>query len=126
MSIDGSNDSDCDSSVSESSIRNAMYQLVFGRQNSMNNPHLSSSLLTANGNSGDANAYGSSTYDTVDSKIEDLIRRSRLQATIKSQKEKNGVGTNNDNDGMEVDDDDIQRADAYYDDDDDDWNPGHG
>ena len=125
MSIDGSNDSDCDSSVSESSIRNAMYQVVFGRQNSMNNPHISPSLLTANGSSGDANAYGSSTYDTVDSKIEDLIRRSRLQATIKSQKEKNGVGANNDNDGMEVDDDDIQRADAY-DDDDDDWNPGHG
>lgn len=99
MAIDESSDHESDSSVSEGSIRNAMYQLVFGRKNhppSLNNP-------VANGR-----------YDTVDSKIEDLIRRSRLEAAIKSKKKES------DESGMEMD------MDMDEDDDDETWIPGHG
>lgn len=77
MSLEGSEidsgssiDSFSVGSVSESSIRNAMYQVVFGRR----------------GNSGSVG--GSSNYDVVDCKIEDLIRRSRMEAAIKCEKEK--------------------------------------
>lgn len=73
MSIEDS-DPESDSSVSESSIRNAMYQVVFGRRN-------------LSGGSGVGGRY-----DVVDSKIEDLIRRSRMEAAIKSQKESKAEG----------------------------------
>lgn len=57
-------------SVSESSIRNSMYQVVFGRMKG-----------SSAGGSG-------ATYDIVDAKIEDLIRRSRMEAVLKSTREK--------------------------------------
>mmetsp|Transcript_11472 Transcript_11472/g.24478 ORF Transcript_11472/g.24478 Transcript_11472/m.24478 type:complete len:271 (+) Transcript_11472:30-842(+) len=89
-----------DSSVSESSIRNAMYQLVFGRRN----PPLPRSI-SAGGGCGQ--------YDAVDSKIEDIIRRSRLQAVIKSQKKERSEDAASDMDA------DITNGD-------DEWHPGHG
>ncbi|KAL7521303.1 hypothetical protein ACHAWX_005977 [Stephanocyclus meneghinianus] len=74
---DGSIDSSSSSeSVSESSIRKAMYQVVFGRR-------MGYSSCAANGH-----CAGGRIYDAVDSKIEDLIRRSRLEAVIRSSKEK--------------------------------------
>ena len=69
MSID---DSDSGVSVSESAIRRAMYRIVFGRRMSPM--------------SCDTIGYGY--YDAVDSKIEDLIRKSRLEAAIKSKQRK--------------------------------------
>jgi len=67
VSEDDSHESD--SSVSESSIRNAMYQLVFGRRN----PPLSNAAIGG----------GVVGYSAVDSKIEDMIRRSRLESVKK-------------------------------------------
>ena len=104
MSIDDS-DRESDSSVSEGSIRNAMYQLVFGR---LNNPP--SSL-----NDGGACTAGRC-YDSVDSKIEDMIRRSRLEAAIRSHKK----------DGEESAMSDMDMDDLNEGDEDDEWNPGHG
>mmetsp|Transcript_20127 Transcript_20127/g.43709 ORF Transcript_20127/g.43709 Transcript_20127/m.43709 type:complete len:271 (+) Transcript_20127:124-936(+) len=103
MSID---DSDCESSnssVSEGSIRNAMYQLVFGRRNPP---------LLSNGNVG-----GGHRYDNVDSKVEDMIRRSRLEAAIKSKKKENEKLA------ADVDMDDMDDGNS---DEEDDWLPGHG
>ncbi|KAL7426257.1 hypothetical protein ACHAXH_000289 [Discostella pseudostelligera] len=79
---------DNSSIVSESSIRNAMYQLVFGRLS------MHSGIGSAGGGGGGSSVGGVSKYDAVDSKIEDLIRRSRLEATIEGRKEKerNGGG----------------------------------
>mmetsp|Transcript_30258 Transcript_30258/g.55593 ORF Transcript_30258/g.55593 Transcript_30258/m.55593 type:complete len:269 (+) Transcript_30258:114-920(+) len=93
---------DSDSSVSESSIRNAMYQLVFGRRN----PPLPRSI-SAGGGCGQ--------YDAVDSKIEDIIRRSRLQAIIKSHKKERNEDAASD---MDMDAD-ITNGDGE-------WHPGHG
>mmetsp|Transcript_22286 Transcript_22286/g.53987 ORF Transcript_22286/g.53987 Transcript_22286/m.53987 type:complete len:295 (+) Transcript_22286:47-931(+) len=104
MSIDDS-DRESDSSVSEGSIRNAMYQLVFGR---LNNPP--SSL-----NDGGACTAGRC-YDSVDSKIEDMIRRSRLEAAIRSHKKEGEESAMSD-----MDMDDLNEGDE-----DDEWNPGHG
>ena len=67
-SLDGSCDGSC-GSVSESSIRNSMYQVVFGRMK--------------------GSPTNGATYDYVDSKIEDLIRRSRMEAVLKSKNQKN-------------------------------------
>ena len=126
MSIDSDNSDDqsCGSSVSESSIRNAMYQLVFGRRNAL------PSLTNGNYSSGTNSNIGTGTYDVVDSKIEDLIRRSRLEATIKSQQKKdeeerskNNEGKNEEIDDMEMDDDIGEGKNAK---DEEDWNPGHG
>ncbi len=81
MSIDDSDyDSDYDS-VSESSIRDAMYQLVFGRGKTR--------LFSERA--------GYSHYDSVDSKIEDLIRKSRMEAEIKSKREKSDPPSSEDN-----------------------------
>jgi hypothetical protein len=75
MSLEGSDiysdDESLDSSsgsVSESSIQNSMYQVVFGR-------------MKGSGSGGISN------YDVVDAKIEDLIRRSRMEAVLKCKKE---------------------------------------
>ena len=124
MSIDddeNNNNSDhesCDgSSVSESSIRDAMYQLVFGRRQAM--PSI------GNGSA----ASGATNYDAVDNKIEQLIRRSRMEATIKGQKSQKQEDSNMDNeeedDVMKMDEDDDDNKGAK-DDDDDEWHPGHG
>jgi len=100
MAIDDSSDHESDGSISEGSIRNAMYQLVFGRRNPPLSPNAPAS------------------YDAVDSKIEDLIRRSRLEAVIKSQrKESEDLATD-----MDMDDD-VKEANS---DEDDEWHPGHG
>ena len=121
MSIDDDNNNNSDhescdgSSVSESSIRDAMYQLVFGRRQAM--PSI------GNGSA----ASGATNYDTVDNKIEQLIRRSRMEATIKgqkSQKQENNSMDNNEDDTMKMDEDDMKGAREY--DEDDEWHPGHG
>lgn len=84
-------DSDCESnssvasSVSEGSIRNAMYQLVFGRRNPQ--PSLNGSVGCGQ------------RYDKVDTKIEEMIRRSRLEAAIKSKKKENEEAAR----GMDID-----------------------
>jgi len=124
MSIDddeNNNNSDhesCDgSSVSESSIRDAMYQLVFGRRQAM--PSI------GNGSA----ASGATNYDTVDNKIEQLIRRSRMEATIKGQKSQKQEDSNMDNDEddvMKMDEDDDHMKGAREYDEDDEWHPGHG
>jgi len=124
MSIDDENNNNSDhescdgSSVSESSIRDAMYQLVFGRRQAM--PSI--------GN-GSGAASGATNYDTVDNKIEQLIRRSRMEATIKGQKSQKQEDNNMDNDEddvmkMDEDDDNVTGAREY--DEDDEWHPGHG
>ena len=82
-------DGDCDggSVVSESSIRNAMYQLVFGRW-SPPSPLGSTVGGVGGGGGGGGGVVGAVSavgrYDVVDSKIEDLIRRSRLEAVFGS------------------------------------------
>lgn len=87
---DGSIDSSSSSeSVSESSIRKAMYQVVFGRR-------MGYSSCAVNGNCG-----GGRIYDAVDSKIEDLIRRSRLEAVIQSTKEKGGKRKEDESESVE-------------------------
>ena len=98
-----------DSSVSESSIRSAMYQLVFGRRNPPTKSHIASP--------GD----GCGRYSAVDSKIEALIRRSRLEAAIKSQKKDNKENTSTT--GMDIGGSDQLTDDGgnYCE-----WNPGHG
>ena len=123
---------DNSSIVSESSIRNAMYQLVFGRL-SMH------STIGGGVGGGGSTIGGSSKYDAVDSKIEDLIRRSRLEATIEGRREKERnnrsdrcvVGTRYNtmsssdmdmDDGDEDADSDTNKMGAV----DDDWTPGHG
>lgn len=73
MSLEGSDtysdDESVDSSsVSESSIRNSMYQVVFGRMK--------------------GSPMNGTKYDYVDSKIEDLIRRSRMEAVLKTKNQK--------------------------------------
>eukprot|EP00804_Cyclotella_cryptica_P029844 CCRYP_010749-RA/>CCRYP_010749-RA protein AED:0.19 eAED:0.19 QI:0/-1/0/1/-1/1/1/0/302 len=101
MSLEGSDiDSDCSidssssstGSVSESSIRNAMYQVVFGRRKVY-------SSCGGNGNCG-----GGRMYDVVDSKIEDLIRRSRMEAVINCCKEKK------DDERKDDDGDDVEKG----------------
>ena len=103
MAMDES-DRESDSSVSESSLKNAMYQLVFGRRNP----------VSLNGTGG---AGGK--YDAVDSKIEDLIRRSRLEAAIKNQK-----NANEEESSMEIDTN--MEGDENLDGEPNDWIPGHG
>ena len=105
MAIDDS-DRESDSSVSESSLKNAMYQLVFGRRNPVS--------LTGAGGGG---AGGK--YDAVDSKIEDMIRRSRLEAAIKNQK-----NANEEESSMEIDTN--MERDDNTDVETNDWIPGHG
>ncbi|KAL9191488.1 hypothetical protein ACHAXT_001194 [Thalassiosira profunda] len=107
MSIDDS-DHESDSSVSEGSIKNAMYQLVFGRRNPVG------PKPTVNGN------VAGGRYDAVDSKIEDLIRRSRLQAAVNNQKQERGHS----NSSMDIDDVDEGGTDELGGDEE--WNPGHG
>jgi len=123
MSIDDENNNNSDhdscdgSSVSESSIRDAMYQLVFGRRQAM--PSI------GNGNA----ASGATNYDTVDNKIEQLIRRSRMEATMKGQKSQKQEDNNMDNDEddvMKMDEDDDHMKGAREYDEDDEWHPGHG
>jgi hypothetical protein len=104
MAMDES-DRESDSSVSESSLKNAMYQLVFGRRNP----------VSLNGTGGGAGGK----YDVVDSKIEDLIRRSRLEAAIKNQK-----NANEEESPMEIDTN--MEGDENLDGEPNDWIPGHG
>lgn len=94
MSLEGSatysDDESLDSSsgsVSESSIRNSMYQVVFGRMKG----------IGSGGNSAN--------HDVVDAKIEDLIRRSRMEAVLKSNKEtqKRDLGEDTDNSTKSMD-----------------------
>lgn len=106
MPIDDS-DHESDGSVSEGSIKNAMYQLVFGRKN-----------LEPPGGSG--GGIGPGRYDAVDSKIEDLIRRSRLQAAVKSHKEEKKEDSAMD---MEMEGDNCKANELSGDDC---WIPGHG
>ncbi|KAL7543742.1 hypothetical protein ACHAXR_013054 [Thalassiosira sp. AJA248-18] len=108
---DGSDHESCDSSVSEGSIRNAMYQLAFGRMNHHHPP------LLLSGSSSVAAGCGGR-YDAVDAKIENLIRRSRMEAVIKSQKKE----SEEEESGMEMDMDDgeIMNGGEV------DWCPGHG
>ena len=125
---------DNSSIVSESSIRNAMYQLVFGRL-SMH------STIGGGSGGGGSTVGGGSKYDTVDSKIEDLIRRSRLEATIEGRREKERnnrsdqcvAGTRYNNTSMSSSDMDMDDGDEDADSDankmgavDDGWTPGHG
>lgn len=84
MSIDdnASITSNSDGSISEGSLQRAMYQAVFGRRNSAQ--HQFHSLpATVCGSGGN----GTGCYDAVDSKIEEIIRRSRMEAEIQSRKE---------------------------------------
>mmetsp|Transcript_27080 Transcript_27080/g.64284 ORF Transcript_27080/g.64284 Transcript_27080/m.64284 type:complete len:201 (-) Transcript_27080:72-674(-) len=84
-----------DSSISEGAIKSAFYRLAFGRRDS--NP----------------------SQRAVDSRIEDLIRRSRLEATIKSQPKHRKPH------GMDIDvDDDKREKDEHAKSGD--WLPGHG
>ena len=95
MSLEGSDINDDDSldsssgSISESSIRNSMYQVVFGRMK------------------GSRNVIGDASYDAVDRKIEDLIRRSRIEAVLKSstsnEKKKDSSGEDTDNSTKSMD-----------------------
>ena len=90
-----------DSSISEGAIKSAFYQLAFGRRGS--NP----------------NQRSTGNVDAVDSRIEDLIRRSRLEAIIKSQSKNRKL------DGMDIDvDDDEREKDEHANSGD--WLPGHG
>ena len=94
-------ESEC-SSISEGAIKNAFFHLAFGRRGS--NP---SQRSTGN-------------VDAVDSRIEDLIRRSRLEATIKSQsKQRKPEGMD-----IDVDDDEAREEDEHAKSCD--WLPGHG
>lgn len=112
MSVDNmSINSNSDSSISESSIRNAMYDAVFGRRRSM--AQIPSSLPPSIGNSGSGHgnvSNGGCCFDAVDSKIEELIRRSRMKAVIQSRKEEekqlgkreeDGVGNDHDEDNID-------------------------
>mmetsp|Transcript_21665 Transcript_21665/g.33972 ORF Transcript_21665/g.33972 Transcript_21665/m.33972 type:complete len:275 (-) Transcript_21665:123-947(-) len=84
MSIDdnASINSNSDGSISEGSLQRAMYQAVFGRRNSAQHQFhsLPATISLSGGN-------GIGCYDAVDSKIEDLIRRSRIEAEIRRRKE---------------------------------------
>jgi len=84
-----------DSSISEGAIKSAFYRLAFGRRDS--NP----------------------SQRAVDSRIEDLIRRSRLEATMKSKSKHRKLN------GMDIDvDDDKREKDEHAKSGD--WLPGHG
>jgi len=110
MSIDDNSsvNSNSDGSISEGSLQRAMYQAVFGRRN--NAPHHFHSIpATISGRGGNG---GGCCYDAVDAKIEELIRRSRMEAEIRSRKEekqriatKEGVSEKQDvdEDEMEMD-----------------------
>mmetsp|Transcript_30749 Transcript_30749/g.70284 ORF Transcript_30749/g.70284 Transcript_30749/m.70284 type:complete len:208 (-) Transcript_30749:87-710(-) len=90
-----------DSSISEGAIKSAFFHLAFGRRDS--NPSQRST--------GNVNA--------VDSRIEDLIRRSRLEATMKSKSKHRKLN------GMDIDvDDDKREKDEHAKSGD--WLPGHG
>lgn len=107
-------DHESDSSVSEGSVRSAMYQLVFGRRR---DPPLPPGACGAGGG-----GCGRGRYDAVDSKIEDIIRRSRLAAVIRSRKEEErGKGEGDAAADMDTDD-----GEDAPDGDDEEWNPGHG
>ena len=92
--IDNDDDDECNNSVcsaiSESSIKSAMYQLVFGRWRPPSPlTHVGGTNSGGtNGTSGGGTVVGR--YDAVDSKIEDMIRRSRLEAVIRSSKSEDG------------------------------------
>jgi hypothetical protein len=94
MSIDdnssvNSNNSNSDGSISEGSLQRAMYQAVFGRRN--NAPHHCHSIpATISGRGGNGSGC---CYDAVDAKIEELIRRSRMEAEIRSRKEEKQIIT---------------------------------
>ena len=103
-----------------------MYQLVFGRRKANALP----SLTNGNYSSGTNSNIGPGTYDVVDTKIEDLIRRSRLEATIKSRQKKEGEERSNNSEGMNEEIDDMEMDDDIEEEnnakDEEDWNPGHG
>lgn len=100
MSIDdnASITSNSDGSISEGSLQRAMYQAVFGRRNSAQ--HQFHSLPATVGGSG---GNGSGCYDAVDSKIEEIIRRSRMEAEIQSRKEVKQVGKSRSQDAADED-----------------------
>lgn len=81
---DECNNSVC-SAISESSIKSAMYQLVFGRWRPPS-PLTHVGGTDSNGGGG----AGGGRYDAVDSKIEDMIRRSRLETVIRNSKSEDG------------------------------------
>ncbi|KAL7493517.1 hypothetical protein ACHAWT_002517 [Skeletonema menzelii] len=110
MSIDDNSsiNSNSDGSISEGSLQRAMYQAVFGRRNNSQH-HFHSVPTTISGRGG--NAAGCC-YDAVDSKIEEIIRRSRIEAEIRSRKEEKQATTEevsrsqdlvNDDEKMEMD-----------------------
>ena len=85
MSIDdnASITSNSDGSISEGSLQRAMYQAVFGRRSNAQHHQFHSLPATVSGSGGN----GCGCYDAVDSKIEEIIRRSRMEAEIQSRKE---------------------------------------
>ncbi len=100
MSIDdnASITSNSDGSISEGSLQRAMYQAVFGRRNRAQ--HQFHSLpATACGSGGN----GSGCYDAVNSKIEEIIRRSRMEAEIQSRREGKQVGKSPSQDAADED-----------------------
>eukprot|EP00985_Skeletonema_marinoi_P018776 scaffold10594_cov162-Skeletonema_marinoi.AAC.3 len=104
MSIDDTSsiNSNSDGSISEGSLQRAMYQAVFGRRN--NAQHQFHSIpATVSGSGGNGTGC---CYDAVDSKIEELIRRSRIEAEIRSIKEGKQITKEqeqDDEDKMEMD-----------------------
>mmetsp|Transcript_857 Transcript_857/g.1357 ORF Transcript_857/g.1357 Transcript_857/m.1357 type:complete len:272 (-) Transcript_857:76-891(-) len=104
MSIDdtSSTNSNSDGSISEGSLQRAMYQAVFGRRN--NAQHQFHSIpATVSGSGGNGTGC---CYDAVDSKIEELIRRSRIEAEIRCIKEGKQITKEqeqDDEDKMEMD-----------------------
>ncbi len=98
MSIDdnASINSNSDGSISEGSLQRAMYQAVFGRRNTAQHQFhsLPATISLSGGN-------GIGCYDAVDSKIEDLIRRSRIEAEIRRRKEELKQVTTTDTEGVE-------------------------
>ena len=102
MSIDdnSSSNSNSDISISEGSLQRAMYQAVFGRRSSSAQYQFHSIPSTisssCNNSSSSNNGIGCPYNDAVDSKIEDLIRRSRLEAEIQGRKEEEKQTTKGD------------------------------
>jgi hypothetical protein len=117
------NDDECNNSVgsaiSESSIKSAMYQLVFGRWRPPSPLGIGGGTNSNGINIGGSGGSGSGTvvgrYDAVDSKIEDMIRRSRLEAVIRSNSKNGEDGNSRDQSPMSS-----RLSDVDMDDDDDD------
>jgi hypothetical protein len=116
-------DDECNNSVgsaiSESSIKSAMYQLVFGRWRPPSPLGIGGGTNSNGINIGGSGGSGSGTvvgrYDAVDSKIEDMIRRSRLEAVIRSNSKNGEDGKSRDQSPMSS-----RLSDVDMDDDDDD------